>query len=428
MPAQSEINAMLTDAGFALQSMQGDDGTSGQHLGDDGYADYFGWNPLKAVSNAVKSVAKVATAPARAVVGTVSDIAHGKNVIKTIGKQGGALVKSGLEGAKIVGNVASFIPGLGTGVSFAIKFTGSVGEAVAAGKNVLASAKGAAINAALNSLPGGDLTGKLIKTAANVAAAGLQGQNVLKSAAHELVGAAVAMVPGTAAQQILTAAADAALQGKNVLEGASAAAIKAAVAQIPDANARTVVMNALQGKPPANVVQGANAALLAKAAGAMPTGGAATLVTGITGKNPDQIHAAITAPVRPTPAKPVMSAAFQAAALKRQQDAAALLKRQAENAAKIESAARSAMLAAPSAAEGQRAAARAAEAMRASLAPHPAAVAPVAVVRAPITAPAAPADNLPPIPFGGRRVLNIFGPRRIVHDISPQGHVATYVT
>ena len=251
----------------------------------------FSLNPFKAIKSIAKSVVKVALAPARAVVNTATGIAKGQNVLKTLAHEGKGLASSTLEGVKIAGNIASFIPGLGTGVQFAVQYTVSVGSAIAAGKNVLASAKSAAINAALNSLPGGELTGALIKTVANVAAAGVQGKNVLNSAVHELAASAIGLVPSVQAQQVLAAATDAALKGQNVLQGAKAAVISQALAQIPDANARAVVEATLHGKAPADVVKTASASLISKAAGAMPTGGVATIVTGITRKSPDQIHA-----------------------------------------------------------------------------------------------------------------------------------------
>ena len=400
--------ATLDAAGFALYSMAGDDGTDGSAVvGVDGWYqdefgnDYFGWNPFKAVAHAVtstvKTVAKVATAPARAVVGTAVDIAKGKNVLQTLKKQGGELASSTLQGSKIVGNVASFIPGLGTGVAFAIQYTSSVGEAIAAGKNVLAAGKAAAINAALNSLPGGELTGALIKTVANVTAAGVQGQNVLKSAAHELVGAAVGLVPSADAQKILAAAADSALKGENVLQSAKAAAIRQALAQIPDANARAVVQATLDKKPIGDVVKTAGASLMSKAAGALPTGGVATLVTGITKKNPNQIvisgPSGIAPPVRkvtPAPPKPAAPPPVRVVA---------------------------------------------------PAAPKPAPMAPLAVATKPAPTPAPAAfvpqvgavavqstANLPALAFGARRIANTIGGRRLTHDISPQGVVSTFVT
>jgi hypothetical protein len=257
------------------------------------WANEVGWNPFKSLAKAAGSVAKIATAPQRAVFNTARDIAKGKNVLKTLKQQGTGLVYSTLEGAKLLGNVATFIPGLGTGVAFAIQYSASVGDAIAHGKNVLASAKAGAITAALNSLPGGQLTGGLIRTVANVAVAGLKGQNLLKSAAHEVVASAVTLISNPQAQKLLADAADAAMKGQNVLQGVKASAIKQALAQVPDASARAVIEATLQGKAPADVVKGASASLLGRAAGAIPTGSAAALVTGIVGKNPNQIHALV---------------------------------------------------------------------------------------------------------------------------------------
>jgi hypothetical protein len=422
----------LDAAGFALYSMAGDDGTDGSMmLGVDGWYqdefgnDYFGWNPFKAVAKAVSSVAKtvvkVAVAPAKAVVGTAVGIAQGKNVLQTLKKQGGELATSTLSGVKIVGNVASFIPGLGTGVAFAIQYTGSVGEAIAAGKNVLASAKSAAINAALNSLPGGELTGALIKTVANVAAAGVQGQDVLKSAAHELVGAAVGLIPNAQAQAVLAAAADSALKGENVLQGAKAAAINQALAQIPDVNARAVVSATLNKKPLTDVVKTAGASLMSKAAGAMPTGGVATLVTGVTKKNPNQIviisgASGIKPPVRTI--TPAMAAAKAAAV------------------AKAAAPAKPAPIVTP------KPAAPPLVRVVAPAAPQPPPVAPVAIAAKPVPTPVpmafmpqarAPVAiqstvNLPPLAFGARRIANTIGGRRLTYDISAQGVVSTFVT
>lgn len=454
----------LNCAGFALLSMQGDDGTEGSaYFGVDGFytdefgQDFFGWSPFKAVASAVKTVAKVATAPVKAVANTAVGIAKGQNVLQTLKHEGGELAKSTVQAAKIVGNVASFIPGLGTGVSFAIKFTGSVGEAIAAGKNVLNAAKQSAINAALNSLPGGELTGALIKTVANVTAAGVQGQNILKSAAHELVGAAVGLVPNAQAQQVLAAAADAALKGQNVLQGAQAAAINAALAQIPDASARAVVQATLQKKSVGDIVKTAAPSLLSRAAAAIPDGGAATLVTGIVGKNPTQIivsgPSGINPPTRTkavSPADQARQAAAKAAQVAAQQraaqQAAQLAQEQAATraaeAARQAAAARGAEAArvgqqqAQARAAEQAAAARAAAAeaegrRRAALLEAEGRAAQLqaeALARAVPHAQPAQAAMLPALAYRSRRISNRFGSRRVTYDLSPEGMIATYVT
>lgn len=247
---------------------------------------------IPVVGAITKTVTNVISAPTRAATQLTTGVLSGQNVGKALVKSAGTLVSGALQGGVLLGNVATFIPGLGTGVAFAIQYTSSVGDAIAKGKNVLSAAKEGALKAALNSLPGGQLTGALITTVANIAVKGVQGQNLLKSATNELAAGAISLLPSAAAQTVLKGAVDAALKGQNVLTGAQAGAINAALAQIPDANARAVVDAALRRKAPADIVKTAGAGLLARAAGMVPTGGAATLVTGITKKSPNQITAA----------------------------------------------------------------------------------------------------------------------------------------
>jgi hypothetical protein len=249
----------------------------------------FGSGVQKAIVSAGTNIAKVATAPVTAIGGTALDIAKGKNVLQALKTRGADLGKSVIQGGKILGNVASFVPGIGTAAAFAIRYTSSVADAVAQGKNIAGSLEHAAVDAALNSLPGGELTGAAIKAVANMTAAGIEGKNVLKSAATELTGAAISMVPSADAQAILKGATDAALSGENVLQGAKAAAIKDALAQIPNDAARNAIAATLQGKSPESIVENAGSQLLSRAAAAMPTGGVAAVVTGITGKSPNQI-------------------------------------------------------------------------------------------------------------------------------------------
>lgn len=244
---------------------------------------------IPVVGSVTKTVANVANAPVHAATGFTTGVISGQNVAKAALAAGKTLATSAVQGAQLFGNVASFIPGLGTGVAFAIQYTSSVGDALLKGKNVLSAAKEGAIKAALNSLPGGTVTGTLITTVANIASKGLEGQNLLKTATHELAAGAISLVPTPQAQALLQGAADAALKGQNVLTGAQAGAINAALATIPDANARTVLQATLSRKTPTDIVKTAGPAILARAAGMAPTGGAAVLVTGITKKNPTQI-------------------------------------------------------------------------------------------------------------------------------------------
>jgi hypothetical protein len=261
----------------------------------------FGSGVTKALQTAGQTITKTVTAPITTVVKAGTAIAHGQNVGTALKQAGKETITQAVQAARVAGTVASVLPGVGTAASFALRYTTSVADAVAQGKNVIGSLEHSAINAALNSLPGGEVTGALVRTVANVAAAGLEGKNLLKSAAHEVTGAAIGLVPSEAAQKVLQAAADAAIAGQNVLQGAKAAVIQQALNQIPDATARQAVQGVLQGKDPASIVQSVAPSLLAAAAALAPTGGAAALVTNIVGKNPAQIlsgASGITAPVR----------------------------------------------------------------------------------------------------------------------------------
>lgn len=259
----------------------------------------FGSEVTKALQSAGESALKVATTVPRAVGGTALDITKGKNVVQTLKARGTDFAKDTVAGAKQFANVATLIPGIGTAAAFAIQYTSSVADAVARGKNIAGSLEHAAIDAALNSLPGGELTGAAIRTVANIVAAGVQGQNVLKSAANELTAAAISFVPNEQARQVLQSAADAALNGQNVLQGAKAAAINTALQQVSDPSARQAIAGVLQGKSPEQIVQGAGQSLLSRAAAAAPTGGAAAVVTGIVGKSPGQLIAAAQKTIAP---------------------------------------------------------------------------------------------------------------------------------
>lgn len=253
------------------------------------------------------SAAKFVAAPVTTTVHAVSDIAHGKNVIATARNYAKANIQNAATAARVVGNVASVVPGIGTGAAFALQYSGSIANAAATGKNLYNAGRDAAIKAALNSMPGGELTGAMIKTVANVALAGVQGRNILTSARNELVASAVGLVPDERVRAVLRAAADAALKGQNVMAGAQAAAVNAALARIPDVAARGVVAATIRGAKPEDIVRAAPPALLSRAAASAPAGGAATVVTAVTGANPMQIHAADIAhakvPVRAVPAR-----------------------------------------------------------------------------------------------------------------------------
>jgi hypothetical protein len=245
----------------------------------------------QAVRYGTKAARFVAT-PTTSALHAVGDVAHGKNVLQAARSLAATNIQHAATSARILGNVSSVVPGIGTGASFALQYSSSVTDAVARGKSLYSAARDAAIKAALNSMPGGELTGAVVRTVGAVALAGVQGKNVLKSARNELVASAVGLVPDARAQAVLKAAADAALSGHDVLRGAASGAVTAALAQIPDAAARRVVEASLRGSDAGAIVAAASPALLSHAAASVPTGGVAAVVTAVAGANPRQLQTA----------------------------------------------------------------------------------------------------------------------------------------
>jgi hypothetical protein len=128
-----------------------------------------------------------------------------------------------------------------------------------------------------------------VSAAVNVAQAGLEGKNLVKSAAGELVNAAVSMAPEPT-QATIRAAAMAAVNGQNVLTATQRAALQTAIDQIPDASARAVLQNVASGRAtPTSLVQSAGGQLAGKVITNSPGGSLSKLVN----------HAATLAPSTP---------------------------------------------------------------------------------------------------------------------------------
>jgi hypothetical protein len=233
---------------------------------------WFGSKIAKAVGKAAKGVVKVAVAPITHTVKAASDIAHGKNVLKSVV----TMVKSDLSTVKTVAPyaqmVASLVPGVGSAVSGAI---GAV-SATIQGKSLADIAKSAASGA----IPGGPLMVAAVSTVGNMVAAGVQGQNIAKAAAHELAAAAASMVPNAQLANVLKDAANAGINGQNMLKSAKGALIQQALNAIPDASARAAAAAVVSGKSPTEVVKAAGAQYLTKVAAAgLP--GTSSIVQGI---------------------------------------------------------------------------------------------------------------------------------------------------
>ena len=164
----------------------------------------------KGVKSAAKGVAKVAShvpgiSAVTAPVGLVSDIAHGKNVIKSVRKRGATIARDVQRAAPIAANVASFVPGAGTALSSGL----SAVSAVAQGKSL----QDIATAAAQGAIPGGAIVRQGLAVASDVA----RGKNVVSSVGRGVVSYAKSQVPGGQyLTPVVTAATDIA-RGRNVV-------------------------------------------------------------------------------------------------------------------------------------------------------------------------------------------------------------------
>ncbi len=219
---------------------------------------WFGSKAFKAIGKVAKGVVKIAVAPIKHTVNAASDIAHGKNVFKSVAKMVTADLKTLGSVAPYVQTVVSFVPGVGSVASSAL---GAVSAGLQ-GKSLAEIAKAAASGA----VPGGPLMVAAVATAVNMVSAGVQGQNIAKAAATELASAAAGLVPNPQLAQVLRDATKAGINGQNVLKGAKASVVRQALNAIPDPNARAAAEAVLSGKSPVEAVKAAGAQFLTKVA------------------------------------------------------------------------------------------------------------------------------------------------------------------
>jgi hypothetical protein len=140
-------------------------------------------------SKAFKKVKKVAkkipgTATITAPLKMVKNVAQGKNVIKSIKQAGRETVADTRKSLPIAASVASFIPGIGTGVAAGL----SAATALSEGKGL----RGMVEEAALGAIPGGKIARAAVKAGIGVA----KGQNVLKTLGREGLELGKQVVPG----------------------------------------------------------------------------------------------------------------------------------------------------------------------------------------------------------------------------------------
>jgi hypothetical protein len=209
-----------------------------------------------AYNNTVKKVANQAVAVAR----VATNIASGKNVVKSVG----GLIKSNQGDLKIVAQYAGTVPGIGT----AVGALASGANAALSGKSLTEIAKATAVGA----IPGGPLAQAAVSAAVNLAQRGIEGQNLVKAASSELVNAAISMAPA-ATQNTIRQTVQAALAGRNVVTAAGRAVLQTAIAQVPDASARALLQHVASGNvTPESIVHAAGAQLTAKLVGSAPSG------------------------------------------------------------------------------------------------------------------------------------------------------------
>lgn len=265
---------VLTAAGYGTESDDfrpdlAPDDRGSEFFGLDGatdldeYTEFGGWNPLKSIKSAVNSVAHVVskvpgvstiTAPVK----FVSNVARGQNVVRSLGKAGSSVVRDTRSALPVAAGVASFVPGIGTGVASGL----SAVNAASQGKSLRAIAEEAAIGA----VPGGQLYKSAIQAGIDVA----RGGNVLKTVTNRGLEYVRTQLPGgQLAQSALNAGINVA-KGGNVAKTIATEGLAYARSQLPKPEGLDVAQRALSVG--VNLAHGgnvlkevANAAPLAKA-------------------------------------------------------------------------------------------------------------------------------------------------------------------
>lgn len=174
---------------------------------------WFGSKLVKQATHAVASVAKTvshapgistALAPAR----LASDIAHGRNVVQSVARQAKGVVADTRAALPVAASVASFVPGVGTGISSGL----AAASALSQGKSLRTVGE----EAALAAVPGGQLARSALRAGIGVA----RGQNVLKTVGREGISYARQNLPGGELAQRAVNVGIAAAQGQNVARAA----------------------------------------------------------------------------------------------------------------------------------------------------------------------------------------------------------------
>lgn len=211
----------------------------------------------------IKSIVKVADKASHlpgvshALVGyrVAADVAQGRNVVRSIGRQVKTAVADTRKGLPIAAGVVSFVPGVGQGVASGLSAAAALSEGkslkdiaidaaigavpggqiakaatqagykIAKGGNVLKSVASSGLDYAASTIGGGDLTQKAVRAGLNVA----RGQNVIEAVGREVVGS------GELAQRALRTGARIS-RGQNVVKAVGSEAVSYARSNVPVAS------------------------------------------------------------------------------------------------------------------------------------------------------------------------------------------------
>jgi len=233
----------------------------GQPIDVDTYPGEVGWfggklfkAAKKGVSSAVHTVGQgvkvvshlpgvsTITAP----ISLASDIAHGKNVVRSVRNRANGVIKDTRAALPMAASVVSFVPGVGTAAGSAINAAAAISE----GK----SAKDIALAAAAGAIPGGALALQGVNVASDIA----HGRNVIKSVTNRGLEYVSNNVPGGGLARSAVNVASDAVHGRNIVKSAANQGLNYVASKVPGGqigrSAFGIVRSVANGQ---NVVQAA---------------------------------------------------------------------------------------------------------------------------------------------------------------------------
>lgn len=188
---------------------------------------WFGSRALKAIKKGVSGAAKAVGGVAKSAVSIAatpvrigSDIAHGRNVVRSIGRQTTRAFNETKSLLPAAANIVAFVPGAGTVVSSGI----SAASALAQGKNI----KSVLTDAALGAVPGGQLARTAMSAGTDIA----RGKNVFRTLASHGGNYAGSQIGGGQIVQSAIRAGSGIAQGQNVVRAIGSQALAVAAPRV----------------------------------------------------------------------------------------------------------------------------------------------------------------------------------------------------